>query len=355
MLILHGNLSKAVENFTRRKGEPAAPMPYNLVHSQNSGNSKDPLRSLHSPPTAVPQTNRLRRLTKRDINEYSSEEEEDDEVMYQSTSSGVRKYLSQDTGERQMKKNESSYNTRVSGRNALSQGSSSLYSEESNKRLRRTDTKSISLQEEIDLAGRVIRYIFTVEKKKHVIPKLHIVKSILEGSAKNFRQIIERVKSLLSQVFGYQLVDIGNGKYILVNEIKNNIPHLKFTKSIKAEQVLLFIILAHIFMYEDTCTEETLWDFLRHLEIVKEDNFQHDYFGDVKKLVTVDFVAQQYLEKAIVYKGESQKYEYKWGPRAEYEVSRRDVLEFMSRVYEGRSIDSWPLQYQTMLAKEQSS
>nr|KAF7437705.1 hypothetical protein H0235_000096 [Vespula pensylvanica] len=56
MLILHGNLSKAVENFTRRKGEPAAPMPYNLVHSQNSGNSKDPLRSLHSPPTAVPQS-----------------------------------------------------------------------------------------------------------------------------------------------------------------------------------------------------------------------------------------------------------------------------------------------------------
>lgn len=31
---------------------------------------------------------------------------------------------------------------------------------------------------------------------------------------------------------------------------------------------------------------ESLWDFLRRLKIIKEDYFQHDYFGDVKKLVT---------------------------------------------------------------------
>ncbi|XP_046838393.1 non-structural maintenance of chromosomes element 3 homolog [Vespa crabro] len=298
--------------------------------------------------------NRLRPLTRRNFNEYISEEEEDDEDIYQSTSSGIRRHMSQSTGERQAKKNGTSSNARISGRNALSQGSSSLHSEESDGRLR-TDSKNINLQEEIDLAGRVIRYIFTVEKKKHVIQKIHIIKNILGGTTKNFRQVIERVKSLLSQVFGYQLVDIGNGKYILVNEIKNSIPHLKFTKSIKAQQVLLFIILAHIFMYEDACTEETLWDFLRHLEIIKEDDFQHDYFGDVKKLVTMDFVGQQYLEKVAIYKGDSQKYEYKWGPRAEHEVSRRDILEFMSRVYEGRSIESWPLHYQMMLAKERSS
>lgn len=46
-----------------------------------------------------------------------------------------------------------------------------------------------------------------------------------------------------------------------------------------------------------------------------------------------DFVAQQYLEKMTIHKGDSQQYEYKWGPRAEYEVSRRDVLEFISRVF----------------------
>lgn len=75
-----------------------------------------------------------------------------------------------------------------------------MNSEVSNERLR-TDPKSISLQEEIDLARRVIQYIFTVEKKKHVIHKIHIIKNILDGNTKNFRQIIKRVKSLLSQVY----------------------------------------------------------------------------------------------------------------------------------------------------------
>lgn len=69
----------------------------------------------------------------------------------------------------------------------------------SNEKLR-ADPKGISLQEEIDLARRVIRYIFTVEKRKHVIQKIHIIKNILGGSTKSFRQVIERVKSLLSQV-----------------------------------------------------------------------------------------------------------------------------------------------------------
>lgn len=91
------------------------------------------------------------------------------------------------------------------------------------------------------------------------------------------------------------------------------------------------------------------------MKIIKEDNFQHNYFGDVKKLVTVDFVSQQYLEKTVLYKGDSPKYEYKWGPRAEHEISYRNILEFVSKVHGERPINSWPLQYKTMLAKEQSN
>jgi len=32
---------------------------------------------------------------------------------------------------------------------------------------------------------------------------------------------------------------------------------------------------------------EILWDFLRNLGIITDDDFQHEYFGDVKQLVTV--------------------------------------------------------------------
>ncbi|XP_043496854.1 non-structural maintenance of chromosomes element 3 homolog [Polistes fuscatus] len=299
---------------------------------------------------------RLRATKRSNVSKYISEDEESEhdennKNMYKRTSSDTRRYLSQDSGTKQMKKN-----AKIIERNAFSQASSSDYSESlSNEKLRNEKSRNVTEQEELDLAGRVIRYIFTVEKKKTAITKVQIIKNVLGGSTKNFLQIMKRVKLLLSQVFGYKLVDIGNSKYIMVNEIKNSIPHLNFNKPTKAEQVLLFIILCHIFMYEDVCTEENLWDFLTHLKIIKEDNFQHNYFGDVKKLVTVDFVSQQYLEKTVLYKGDSPKYEYKWGPRAEHEISYRNILEFVSKVHGKRPINSWPLQYKTMLAKEQSN
>ncbi|KAK2576244.1 hypothetical protein KPH14_005612 [Odynerus spinipes] len=283
----------------------------------------------------------------------TSEEEHDD--IYPSTSRGMRKHLSQDSGEKRMKGSSASRNVRLSGRNALSQGSvNSDLDIVIREKIKNTGPNSISKQEEIDFAGKVIPYLFVVEKRKHAIQKVNIVKHILGGSTKNFRQIIERVKSLLSQVFGYKLVDIGGGKYILVNEIKNDLPHLNFKQPVKAQQVLLFIILAHIFMCESVCKEETLWDFLRCLDIVKEDNFQHEYFGNVQRLVNTDFITQHYLEKAVIEEGENPKFEYRWGPRAEHEVSRRDCLEFVSKIYGGRPINSWTQQYKEMLQKEKS-
>ncbi|XP_014616954.1 PREDICTED: melanoma-associated antigen G1-like [Polistes canadensis] len=299
---------------------------------------------------------RLRGKKRRNVNKYISEDEEteddeNDKNINKRTNSDTRRYLSQNSGTKLMKKNAT-----IIERNAFSQGSSSDHSERlSNEKMKNVGSRNVNVQEELDLAGRVIRYIFTVEKKKTAITKVQIIKNVLEGNTRNFVQIMKRVKLLLSQIFGYQLVDINNSKYIMVNEINNSIPHLNFNKPTKAEQVLLFIILCHIFMYEDVCTEENLFDFLTHLKIIKEDNFQHHYFGDVKKLITMDFVAQQYLEKTVLYKGDWQKYEYKWGLRAEHEISYRSILEFVSKVYGERPINSWPLQYKTMLVKEQSN
>jgi len=32
---------------------------------------------------------------------------------------------------------------------------------------------------------------------------------------------------------------------------------------------------------------EALWDFLQKLGIITNDSFQHEYFGDIKQLVTI--------------------------------------------------------------------
>jgi hypothetical protein len=56
-------------------------------------------------------------------------------------------------------------------------------------------------------------------------------------------------------VFGYKLVDVENGKFILCNTIKNEIPHLQFEESVANRQILLFLTLTHIYMSGEVCTD----------------------------------------------------------------------------------------------------
>ncbi|XP_076654771.1 non-structural maintenance of chromosomes element 3 homolog [Halictus rubicundus] len=208
-------------------------------------------------------------------------------------------------------------------------------------------------EEEAQLANSVIRYLFVLDRDKQVINKSRIIKNVLGGQGKQFHRVINKVKTLLLKIFGYDLVELEGNKYILVNELVNSLPHIQPMGTEGSQKVLLFLVLTHIFMGEESCREESLLDFLTNLGIITDNVQNHSYFGDVKHIVSEVFVAQRYLDK-IEDKNETSKIEYKWGPRAEYEFSRRTALEFASEIYNGRPINSWSLQYKTMVSREKS-
>ncbi|XP_020294168.1 non-structural maintenance of chromosomes element 3 homolog [Pseudomyrmex gracilis] len=209
---------------------------------------------------------------------------------------------------------------------------------------------SMEDEEEIHLSGNIIRYLLVADRSKQPIQKNHIIKHVLNGNVKQFRSVIDRVKRHLSGVFGYKLIEVEGNKYILVNELENSIPHLKFKD--KNKQVLLFLVLLHIFMHGESCKEELLWSFLCTLDIITLDNFHHDYFGDVKQLVTVEFVNEKYLTRISTEKNNTTQVEYKWGSRAENEISYKSVLEFVARLY-GSNVKQWEFQYKLAVEQEQ--
>lgn len=211
-------------------------------------------------------------------------------------------------------------------------------------------SQDMEAQEKMQLINSVIRYVFAADKSKHPIQKNQIIKNILNGNGRLFRTIIEKVNRELSEVFGFELMEIESNRYILVNNIENNLPHLIFHNSSK--QLLLYLILTHIFMYGEACPEDILWNFLRSLGIITNNNFQNEYFGDVKQLMTVDFVNERYLERKYVDKNDLSKLEYKWGSRAENELTYRSVLEFVSNIYD-ISPNKWKLQYNAMIEQEE--
>ncbi|KYN21009.1 Melanoma-associated antigen G1 [Trachymyrmex cornetzi] len=213
-------------------------------------------------------------------------------------------------------------------------------------------SQDMETQKEMQLISSIIRYLFMADRNKLPIQKSHIIKHILDGNSKVFRSIIESVNIQLSQVFGYSLVEIEGNKYILVNEIENDLPHLTFNDNHKL--VLLYLVLVHIFMYGESCKEEILWDFLQNLGIITDDNFQHEYFGDIKQLVTVDFVNQRYLEKVIKNKNDPMDFEFTWGSRAKNELTYRSALQFVADIYDC-PIKKWKLQYKTVQDEEENA
>ncbi|XP_018397940.1 PREDICTED: non-structural maintenance of chromosomes element 3 homolog [Cyphomyrmex costatus] len=211
-------------------------------------------------------------------------------------------------------------------------------------------SQDMETQKETQLISAIIRYLLTADRNKLPIQKSHIIKNVLGGNTKVFRSLIDRVNTQLSEVFGYSLIEVEGNKYILVNEIENDLPHLTFNDNHK--QVLLYLVLVHIFMYGESCKEEILWDFLQNLGIITDNNFPHDYFGDVKQLVTVEFINQRYLEKTMINKNDPTDFELTWGSRAKSEFTYRSALQFVADIY-GCSIKKWKLQYKIVVEDEQ--
>ena len=58
----------------------------------------------------------------------------------------------------------------------------------------------------------------------------------------------------------------------------------------------------------------------------------HEVFGDVKKFISQDLVRQGYLLHERLGLSDPPVYEYKWGPRAKYETSKRNILDFVYQV-----------------------
>ncbi|CAI9591971.1 unnamed protein product [Staurois parvus] len=95
-------------------------------------------------------------------------------------------------------------------------------------------------------------------------------------------------------------------------------------------------------MKGNTVKESAVWEMLRHLRIIQGE--KHEQFGDVKKLVTDEFVKQKYLEYNKIPHTDPIEYEFQWGPRAFKETSKARILEFVSKIQQ-KDPKSWESQY----------
>uniref|UniRef100_A0A3B3RVL0 Necdin-like 2 n=1 Tax=Paramormyrops kingsleyae TaxID=1676925 RepID=A0A3B3RVL0_9TELE len=190
--------------------------------------------------------------------------------------------------------------------------------------------------------AEVVQFILIKDQKKVPIKRADIIKNVIKENRNIYPEIMKKVNMTFEKVFGLKLVeiDVKNHAFILVNNLELDLP------SPPKRQIycygLLFVILSVIFMKGGAVKEAVVWNTLKKLRV--DPGERHEEFGDVKKLLTDEFVRQKYLEYARIPHTDPPEHEFRWGLRAESEVSKTRLLEFVAQLHE-KEPQNWPKQY----------
>ncbi|GAA6229493.1 non-structural maintenance of chromosomes element 3 homolog [Lates japonicus] len=191
--------------------------------------------------------------------------------------------------------------------------------------------------------AEVVQYFLVKDQKKIPIRRADLVKHVVKEYRNIYPEIMKRAVRIFDQVFGLKLVEIDtkNHMYILVNKLET-VEGASPINPTNPKTGLLFVILSVIFMKGGVVRENLIWNTLKKLRVDPAE--KHEEFGDVKRVVTDEFVRQRYLEYVRIPHTEPPEHEFRWGQRADMEVSKAKILEFMGQLHE-QDPQSWSQQY----------
>lgn len=193
-------------------------------------------------------------------------------------------------------------------------------------------------------ANDLVKYLLVKDQTKIPIKRSDMLKDIIKEYIDVYPEIIERASYSLEKVFGIQLkeIDKNDHLYILLSTLEPTDAGILGTTKDSPKLGLLMVLLSIIFMNGNRSSEAVIWEVLRKLGL--RPGIHHSLFGDVKKLITDEFVKQKYLDYARVPNSNPPEYEFFWGLRSYYETSKMKVLKFACKVQK-KDPKEWAAQY----------
>lgn len=193
-------------------------------------------------------------------------------------------------------------------------------------------------------ANELVKYLLVKDQTKIPIKRSDMLKDIIKEYTDVYPEIIERAGYSLEKVFGIQLkeIDKNDHLYILLSTLEPTDAGILGTTKDSPKLGLLMVLLSIIFMNGNRSSEAVIWEVLRKLGL--RPGIHHSLFGDVKKLITDEFVKQKYLDYSRVPNSNPPEYEFFWGLRSYYETSKMKVLKFACKVQK-KDPKEWAAQY----------
>ncbi|XP_075980384.1 non-structural maintenance of chromosomes element 3 homolog [Anticarsia gemmatalis] len=193
-----------------------------------------------------------------------------------------------------------------------------------------------------DSIKECVRFILCKEGSKIPIKRGEILKhlsTVCQTATNLVNIVIIEANKVLKNVYGYKLVQVeakSGIQYIVV--LNEECESLLSTVTEEHHRKLLVAALMHIFMSGAPVKEEEMWKFLAEAGLLEEsDNVS-------RKLLTITFTRQMYLQYSKVGEGDLARFVFQWGQRAVEEVPKLFLLNKMGEAFE-KSPDHWCEQY----------
>ncbi|XP_054436991.1 melanoma-associated antigen B1-like [Pteronotus mesoamericanus] len=197
----------------------------------------------------------------------------------------------------------------------------------------------------------LVQFMLRKHNMREPIRKEDMMKYVIRKHKQHFYDILRKASELMVLAFGMDIKDAdpAGNYFILVSKLRHARGG-RLTGEIVPKRGLLMTILCVIFMKGNCAAEEDIWDVLNVMGIYA--GKRHFIHGEPKKLITQDLVRERYLEYRQVLGSDPPRYEFLWGPRAQAETSKLEVLEFLAKLHDTHP-RAFPLWYEEALRDEE--
>uniref|UniRef100_A0A8D2DQP4 MAGE domain-containing protein n=1 Tax=Sciurus vulgaris TaxID=55149 RepID=A0A8D2DQP4_SCIVU len=178
----------------------------------------------------------------------------------------------------------------------------------------------------------LVEFLLLKYRMKELTTKAEMLNSVIQNYQDHFPVIFSEASECMQLVFGIDMkeVDPSNHCYVLVTTLGLTYDGMLSEVQGMPKAGLLVLTLSIIFMEGNCAPEEVVWEALSMMGVYA--GREHFIYGDPRKLITHDWVQEEYLEYRQVPNSDPAHFEFLWGPRAHIETSKMSLLEFLAKI-----------------------
>ncbi|XP_023375220.1 melanoma-associated antigen E1 [Otolemur garnettii] len=199
--------------------------------------------------------------------------------------------------------------------------------------------------------AELLQFLLVKDQSKYPIRESEMREYIVKEYRSQFPEILRRAAAHLECIFRFELreLDPEAHTYILLNKL-GPVPFEGLEENPNGPKMgLLMMILGQIFLNGNQAKEAEIWEMLWRMGVQRERRLS--IFGNPKRLLSVEFVWQRYLDYRPITDCNPVEYEFFWGPRSHLETTKMKILKFMAKIYNKDPMD-WPEQYNEALEED---